>query len=199
MHSHSDIEHEEVTGRRLGGMQARAGGRRALRMQYAAAPLEALKGAPMSSSSSRRAHLRLVPSPEPERTPILVPVPPLPEPLIAEGEEIPEPGTDFVQALAVQGFEVLAGLRTVAQLGPLISVGLARELAALRAIRNDRRIAYRDERRRVPRPAGVRIARPLPGIAEAAVVLLVGARAHAVALRLEWAHRHWRATALTVL
>ena len=81
----------------------------------------------------------------------------------------------------------------------LVSVGLARHLTALRAVRNDRRIVYRDQRRKAPRAAAARIFRVSRVIAEASVVLHVGPRAHATALRLEWAHRHWRATELTVL
>lgn len=131
--------------------------------------------------------------------PLLVPVPPLPDPLIDAGDEIPAPSPGFVRALAVQGFEVVEGIRTVAQLGPLVSLGVARRLTTMRAVRNERRAVYRDERRRVPRAAGVRIDRHSPDAAEAAVVLHVDARAHAVAMRLEWAHRHWRATDLTVL
>lgn len=149
-----------------------------------------------------RRHLRLVP-PLPPATPRprLFALPPLPAaPARPHPDDAaPEPTPAFVKALAVQGYEVLAGSRTIAQLGPLVSVGLARELAELRAVRNDRSLAYRDDRQWVPQALGARISRPRSGIAEAAVVLRVGARACAVALRLEWAHRHWRATRLTVL
>lgn len=138
-------------------------------------------------------------SPDAATVPLLIPVPPLPDPLIDEGDEIPDPSPGFVRALAVQGFEAIEGIRTVAQLGPLVSLGVARRLAVMRAVRNERRAVYRDERRRVPRAAGVRIDRHSLEAAEAAVVLHVGARVHAVAMRLEWAHRHWRASDLTVL
>lgn len=156
-----------------------------------AAPLPApRRPAPPDTGDTGRAR--------PPRT-VLVAVPPLPEPLVDRGDEIPDPTLDFVRALAVQGYEVLDGSRSVAQLGPLVSVGLTRHLTALRAVRNDRRIVYRDQRRKAPRAAAARIFRVSRVIAEASVVLHVGPRAHATALRLEWAHRHWRATELTVL
>ncbi|MFC7764701.1 Rv3235 family protein [Leucobacter soli] len=104
-----------------------------------------------------------------------------------------------MRALAVQGFEVIEGSRTLAQLGPLITVGLARSLSAQRAGAGDRRVVCRDARRARPRPTTVRIDRPVAHIAEAAIVLRVGDVARAVALRLEWAHQHWRATEFFLL
>ena len=130
--------------------------------------------------------------------PILVAVPPLVE--AAEDDTgIPDPSPGFVRAIAVQCFEVLAGDRTVTQLGPLVSAGLARHLTELRSVWSDRRIVFRDNRRKAPRAGRVRIDIPSPGHAEAATVLAVSGRVHAVAMRLEWAHRHWRATDLTIL
>jgi hypothetical protein len=166
--------------------------------------LEAIERNPMTSPMplrrSRESREHLSPAPLGAAPgPLLIPVPPLPDPLIDEGDDIPDPSPGFVRALAVQGFEVLEGIRTVAQLGPLVSLGVARRLTAMRAARNERRAVYRDERRRVPRAAGVRIDRHSLEAAEAAVVLHVDARVHAVAMRLEWAHRHWRAADLTVL
>lgn len=152
-----------------------------------------------------RAHARLpqtveaLPQPDAEPTPRLTAVPPLPDAAAGGADDVPDPSPGFLRALAVQGYEVLAGTRTTAQLGPLISAGLARRLTVMRALRGDRRTVYRDHRRATPRPETVRIDRPAPGVAEAAVVLRVGAQARAVAIRLEWAHRHWRATELVVL
>jgi len=138
------------------------------------------------------------PRPPPAR-PVLVAVPPLPEPAGHEGAPPPDPDPEFVKALAVRGYEVIDGSRTVAQLGPLVSVGLARQLAAQRALRSDRRIVYRDRRRRVPHATTARIDRSADAVAEAAVVLHLGPRVRAVALRLEWVHQHWRACELFVL
>lgn len=139
--------------------------------------------------------LSLVPD-TPARTPILVAVPPLPGP--SEGG-IPDPSPAFVGALAVRGYEVVAGSRTIAHLGPHVSVGCARRLATVRALRVERRLVYRDARVRTPIPATVRIQRPDPVTAEAAVVLRLGGRALAVALSLEWTRHHWQARDLTVL
>lgn len=144
-------------------------------------------------------NVELLTRPSAEPAPRLTAVPPLPAASPGGTDDAPDPSPGFLRALAVQGFEVLAGNRTTAQLGPLISAGLARRLTMMRALRGDRRIVYRDHRRVTPRPETVRIDRPAPGVAEAAVVLRVGAQARAVAIRLEWAHRHWRATELVVL
>ncbi|MBO1902284.1 hypothetical protein J4H92_10040 [Leucobacter weissii] len=133
------------------------------------------------------------------RTPTLIAVPPLPAPSDCNDGSIPDPSPGFIRALAVHAFEVLEGSRTIAQLGSLISVGLARELTRLRAVRLERQRVYRDERREVPRASSVRCDRPREEVVEAAVVLRTGKRAHAVALRLEWVHRHWRASDITVL
>jgi len=104
-----------------------------------------------------------------------------------------------VRALTVRAFEVLSGQRSTQQLGPLVSVALARRISVMRAVWNDRRLVYRDARVRTARATSVRINRISPSIAEASVVLHVGERACAVALRLEWVHRHWRACELIVL
>lgn len=129
----------------------------------------------------------------------LLPVPPLPDLERNDPVEIPDPAEGFVRALAVQAYEVLVGRRNPSSLGPLVSVALSRRLLAMRAIWNDRQIVYRDHRNRPARAAGVRVAHVAPGAAEASVVLHVGGRAHAVAIRLEWVHRHWRACELIVL
>lgn len=132
-------------------------------------------------------------------SPLLVAVPPLAEPAGDAGTVPPDPEPDFVRALAIRAYEVIDGSRAVSQLGPLISVGLARHLAAQQALYSDRRIVYRDRRRRVPEATTARIDRSADAVAEAAVVLRFGRRARAVALRLEWAHRHWRACELFLL
>lgn len=141
--------------------------------------------------------LRLVPPPDERRAPIrhlrAVTADPPPE------REIPAPTSGFVCALAVQGYEVLAGTRNVRQLGPLISVPLARNLLAMQAVWRDRRTVCRDNRVRIPHAVSARIDRPIPTQAEAAVVLSTSGRIRAVALRLEWVHRHWRACELVVL
>lgn len=151
----------------------------------------------MSPAARRRADpVPLRPSEDPG-PPRLVAVPPLPG---ASGDDgIPEPHPDFVRALAVQGYEVIEGSRTLSQLGSLITVGLARSLSEQRASAGDRRTVYRDTRVGRPFAAGVRIDRPREDVAEAVVVLHLGKRARAVAVRLEWAHRHWRASDLALL
>ena len=164
----------------------------------AAAPLDprdaprAARGAPRPGAEPR--HLRAVParSPAPPRGPAGAAA-------AAEGQEVPPPSAALVRRLAVAAFEVLDGSRAVAQLGGWITEEVARELAARRAARTERRTLYHDDRRRVPAPGRVHLCRPAPRVAEAVVVLRVGSRATAVALRLEFRRERWRATGLTVL
>lgn len=137
-------------------------------------------------------HLRAVPPLPPGHA---TPIPVLP----TDPDHIPAPTPNLVCALAVQGFQMLEGERDITQLGPLVSVQLARELVKLRALRRDRERVNRDERRRSPHATGVRITQVGPGVVEASVVLDTGVKAYAVALRLEWVHRHWRACELFVL
>ena len=141
------------------------------------------------------------PSPdfEPQRFPALVAVPPLPQDPTPEHSSIPAPDRTFVGALAIHGFQTVTGMRGLSQLGPLVTIGLERSLAIQRAAFQERRVVYRDTRTKPPRVGSVRVDRPREDIAEVAVMLHVGEQVRAVAIRLEWAHRHWRATELTVL
>ena len=116
-----------------------------------------------------------------------------------QGSPIPAPDRTFVGALAIHGFQTVTGMRGPSQLGPLVTIGLERSLATQRAAFEERRVVYRDPRTRPPRVGSVRVDRPREDIAEVAIMLHVGEQVRAVAIRLEWAHRHWRATDLTVL
>lgn len=131
--------------------------------------------------------------------PFLIAVPPLPESMPFGDRRIPDPDPAFIRALAVQGYEVVEGTRSLSQLGSLITVGAARSLTMQRTSYGDRRIVYRDARQQRPLATTVRVDRPCDEIAEAAVVLRTRERSHAVALRLEWSHQHWRASELVVL
>lgn len=138
-------------------------------------------------------------NPPPAARLTLVAAPPLQRSRVAPARDIPDPDPAFVRALAVQAFEAIDGTRTIGQLGPVITVALARALAQQRALRSDQRIVLRDFRRSIPRAISCRVDRVSTIAAEAAVVLRLGGRARAVALRFEWAHRHWRASELVVL
>jgi len=114
-------------------------------------------------------------------------------------DEVLDPRPDQVQALAVLIFEVIEGLRGIAQLGTAITLGAARQLTAMRAARQEQRAVLREPARHVSRAGHVRVDRPSAGVAEAASVVYVGERARAVAMRLEWLHLRWRATEIAVL
>ncbi len=144
-----------------------------------------------------------VPPPQPSaetRPPTLVAVPPLGS---SDGEhpwgDIPEPDPEQVEALAVLVFEVVEGLRGIAQLGAAITLSAARELTAVRAARQEQRAVLREPGRPVSGSGPVRVDRPATGVAEVASVVYVGERARAVAMRMEWLHRRWRATEIAVL
>lgn len=149
--------------------------------------------------------LRKLPPPGEQSPPALVAVPPLPRQTGAKRggipEPVPEPDPAFVGTLAIHGYQTVTGARSLSLLGPLVTIGLTRSLAAQRALFSDRRTVYRDSRSAAVTPhiGSVRIDRPQDETAEAAVMLHVGEQVRAVAIRLEWAHGHWRATDLTVL
>lgn len=160
---------------------------------------------PASPLKARPSHLELVP----EARPRLVAVPPLqlpPEPAappqamdFAAASTIPDPSLRFLGALAVQGFEVLDGTRTVMQLAGAVTLELAAHLGQVRAARHERRQLYRDTRRVVPQLGRIHLCRVADRASEASVVLHLEHRTHAVAIRLEWSRERWRASSLTVL
>jgi len=114
-------------------------------------------------------------------------------------EDIPDPSARFVRALATHAFEVVEGLRSIAQLGTSISVGAARQLALQRTALREQRHFDRDTRHCAASPGRMHLCRPLTHVAEASVVLHTERRSYAVALRLEWVHGRWRASEVHVM
>lgn len=112
---------------------------------------------------------------------------------------IPDPSTRFVRALAAHAFEVVEGIRSIAQLGPAISVTAARQLAEQRAALRERQQAFVDARRCAPSPGPAHMCRVEAHVVEAAVVMHTIRRSYSVSMRLEWAHRRWRACDVFVL
>ncbi len=114
-------------------------------------------------------------------------------------DRIPDPPERFVRALAAQAFEAVEGLRNIAQLGPAVSVGAARQLAEQRTALRESRQLYQDRRLCAASPGRVHLCRVLPHFAEASVVVHTEHRSHAVSLSLEWVHGRWRACELYVM
>ncbi|QIM15237.1 hypothetical protein G7067_00515 [Leucobacter insecticola] len=137
-----------------------------------------------------RQHLHAVPTLKHTQ----IPTPPKPEEL-----PIPPPDPRIVRMIAIYGYEVVDGSRSVTQLAAWITREVADHLTSRRAARTERRTLYRDERRTVPVPGPVHLSLSSAKTAEAAVVLQTGARFTAVAVRLEYLREKWRATNLTVL
>lgn len=129
--------------------------------------------------------------------------PPRPARSVAEPAPDPAPTPEApsertLRALALSAFEVLEGMRTVAQLGPWITEPVAQQLRERRALRTELRTLTRDVRCTVAEPGRAHITRTGAAI-EAVVVLHAASRSHAVALRLEVLDERWRASDLTVL
>ena len=114
-------------------------------------------------------------------------------------EEIPDPQDRFVRRLAALSFEAVEGLRSIHEIGTMLSLGAARQLAIQRTAHREHRDALLDRRRCAPSPGRIQLCRLFPHVAEATVVLHTEYRSYAVALRLEWAHGHWRACEVYVM
>ena len=112
---------------------------------------------------------------------------------------IPDPQARFVRLLAAHAFEAVEGIRNISQLGGVLSVGAARQLALQRNALRERNAVYRDPRQCTASPGRMRLCRVLPDVAEVSVVVHTERRAHAVALRLEWVHARWRASEVHVM
>lgn len=142
---------------------------------------------PTPTRTHARRHLRAVPTlaPEPAQNPA------------PDGIEDPSPR--LLLGLAAQAFEVLEGRRNVAQLGAHFTVGVARELAAQRALLGERRAMHPIRPATLVGAGKVKVCRVLTHVAEASVVLHTDHRSHAVALRVEWVHARWRASEIFVL
>lgn len=127
----------------------------------------------------------------------------LPEHVHDEVATRPPPVTPLnpklIGKLAVFAYETVEGTRSVGQLSNWVSTTVARQLTEYRSLNIERRSLYRDDRRVVPTVRRVRVVLPIPGVAEAAVVLNTADRVKAVALRFETIRGHWQATSITVL
>lgn len=172
---------------------------------------------PRPNSSASR-HLSLVPPlSEASQPPLFLTVPPLEadgpydEPgdghssahpggaKPAEPTEPAEPSQNLIQSLAVQAYEVVEGLRTVAQLGGAITLSAARQLSIVRSARLNQQAVVPSLAPQSAAPGPTRVTRLSAHIIEGVGVVFTGTRARAVAMRLEWVHQRWRATDLTVL
>lgn len=107
-------------------------------------------------------------------------------------ERLPDPGT-WAYRLVPAVLECLVGLRPVTQLARMMSCDLRRRLARQSAI--SRRRGVRGVR--APQVLKVHVCRPTPAVAEVAVVVRVGGRSRAVALRLEGLDDRWMMTSFT--
>ncbi|WP_058594242.1 Rv3235 family protein [Leucobacter chromiiresistens] len=155
-------------------------------------------------TQTQRAHLRAVP-------PMRAETPPPPaargrssprrdaRAAVLDAPAVPPPPEALVQRLAVYAFEVIDGVRSVAQLGSWVTPEVAAALTARRTLHAERATLTRDRRRRTATPGRAHLAAPLPHVIEATVVLHLETRSTVAAIRLEHLRDRWRATDITVL
>lgn len=117
----------------------------------------------------------------------------------ARAKPLPFLDTQTIRTLALAAFEVLEGVRAVAQLGAWITPSVAETISERRALRTERRSILQDDRRVVAKPGPVHAQMPRPGVIEATVILHAKPRAMAVSIRFEHSGGRWRATELVVL
>ncbi|NIJ04123.1 Rv3235 family protein [Frigoribacterium faeni] len=142
----------------------------------------------------------------PRRQPQLVlvgaPVPDDPAP-VPRPSSPPEPALDPAKAaegLARSVLEVLAGARDLQQLTRWVSTEVHAVLSArVQVATRARNVVTARPIRPVLRISTVKIARPVPGVVEAVVVVHGRGRARAVAVRLEVVGTRWQASALHIL
>lgn len=133
-----------------------------------------------------------------------LPAEPLPpESLPPEQTAPPEPELDpglAAEGLARSVLEVLAGARDLQQLTRWVTAEVHAVLRARVQLSTRARSVLADRPvRPVLRIGTVKVARPVPGVAETVVVVHGRGRARAVAIRLEAVGGRWRASALHIL
>ncbi|MBD8609663.1 3-hydroxyacyl-CoA dehydrogenase [Frigoribacterium sp. CFBP 13729] len=126
-----------------------------------------------------------------------------PEPLPPEQTAPPEPELDpglAAEGLARSVLEVLAGARDLQQLTRWVTAEVHAVLRARVQLSTRARSVIADRPvRPVLRIGTVKVARPVPGVAETVVVVHGRGRARAVAIRLEIVGGRWQASALHIL
>lgn len=114
--------------------------------------------------------------------------------------EVPaDPSPLLIRTIALCAVEVLEGLRNTNQLGSRVTPAVFEDLLAQRALRMERQNVYRLKQRIVPQPGNVVLSRTSDYAVESTVVMHTEPRSFAVAMRLEYIRKKWRATQLHVL
>lgn len=112
---------------------------------------------------------------------------------------LPDP-TPLVVNLAHCVVEVIHGVRHLDQIARWLDEDVYRHvLTRSQHYSRARQIRKAPMKRPTVQVRSTRVQQPREGIAEASVVLELGARVRAAAIRLEWRERRWRATAIHIL
>ena len=122
------------------------------------------------------------------------------EPQPTSTDELPD-ACETVERLALVACEILAGTRSIEQIGRWVSEDVYRMLAerAIAARRSRTSSAGVSRARPHITVASTRISEPRDGVVEGVSLVTIGARTRAVCIRLEGLDHRWRASALALI
>ena len=122
-------------------------------------------------------------------------------PPLADALSVPALHPTLIARLTVYAYEVLEGIRPLAQLGGMITEQVAEELRERQAARAEARAVTHDERVLVPTVSRISVCVDDPCHLEATALLKFGERVRAVAIGMRYSldRRRWLAHCLTVL
>lgn len=122
------------------------------------------------------------------------------EPQPTPRSELPDP-TETIEKLALVGCEIIAGIRTVEQIGRWVTDDVYRVLAERAvAARRSRATAEGAGANRPLITVGLTvITEPRDGVVEGVSLVRIGQRTRAMCIRLEGLDHRWRASALALL
>lgn len=114
--------------------------------------------------------------------------------------ELPEP-TDVIERLALVTCEILAGTRNLDQIGRWVTEDVFRMIAerSMAARRQRSQTTEISQMRPTVSVARSHFCEPRDGIVEGVVLVRIGPRTRAVAIRLEGLDHRWRASSLALL
>lgn len=114
--------------------------------------------------------------------------------------ELPDP-TDAIRRLAILACEILSGTRNLDQIARWVTEDVYRLIAERSVDARRRRAQTTDVSLKRPsvRVTSSTICEPRDGIVEGVVLVAIGPRTRAVAIRLEGLDHRWRASSLALL
>ncbi len=120
------------------------------------------------------------------------------EPQPTPSSQLPDP-LETVERLALVSCEILAGTRSIEQIGRWVSEEVYRMLAERAIAARRSRGAESTRVRPLIKVASTRVSTPRDGVVEGVSLVTIGPRTRAVCIRLEGFDRRWRASALALI